>query len=263
MKWWNRSNSQADIETQEASFRQWSVRIERKAFRRNITIALKPNSPIIVRANRKTPWSTIEKFLETKEKWIAKHLQGFIDDQEKFPAKTLKHDETFPFLGENLPLAFVPTPLKRIFFSRNEKNLVMHIPEALWNGVTEEELQEHFPKLQQFYQREAEKLILERAKFWSEQMKLTPASIRFRNQKTRWGSCSSRKVINFNWRLIGAPLEVVDYIIVHEFAHLRHMNHSEQFWNLVEAHISDFQTSEKWLKDHGQSLDFLGPNASA
>lgn len=257
MKWLNRSNSQDSIETQDTRFRQWSVRIERKAHRRNISIVLKPNSPIIVRASKKTSWSSIEKFLETKEAWIAKHMQGFQENQEKFPPKVLRHDETFPFLGENLPLAFVPTPLKRVFFSRNEKNLVMHIPEGLWNGLTEEELQEYFPQLLKFYQRESEKLIIERTEIWSEQMKLKPSQVRFRNQKTRWGSCSSQGVINFNWRLIGAPLEVVDYIIVHELAHLQFMNHSDKFWNLVESHLPEYNRSEKWLKDRGQSLDFL------
>lgn len=257
MKWWNRSKSQPSIETQDTQFRQWSVRIERKAFRRSISIVLKPNSPIIVRANLKTPWKSIEQFLETKEQWIAKHLQSFAESQEKYPPKVLRHDETFPFLGESLPLAFTPTPLKRVFFSRSEKNLVMHIPESLWNGLTEEELQQYFPQLLKFYQRESEKLILERAHIWSDQMKLKPSQIRFRNQKTRWGSCSSRGVINFNWRLIGAPLDVVDYIIVHELAHLKFMNHGAHFWGLVETQIPTYNQAEKWLKDRGQSLDFL------
>ena len=70
-----------------------------------------------------------------------------------------------------------------------------------------------------FYKREAENLISDRIKIWSEQMNLRPNTVRFRNQKSRWGSCSSRGSISINWRLIGAPLEVIDYILVHESGH--------------------------------------------
>lgn len=255
--WWNQSKSQFEIQTQEFTFRQWSVVVERKAFRRTITIALKPGAPIKVRANMKTPFRKIEEFLLQKEKWIEKHMREFAHLAEKFPEKKLVQAETFPFLGEHLSLRFVPTPLRQVFFSRHEKFLQMHLPEQSWSEVTEEHLQNYFPKLLKFYQREAEKLIRERIQIWSEQMKLHPKALKFRNQKTRWGSCSSRGSIQINWRLVGAPVEVIDYILVHELAHLKHMDHSDQFWKLVEVHCPNYQDSEKWLKDNHALLDFL------
>jgi len=199
----------------------------------------------------------IEDFLIQKEKWIEKHLQNFAEHALKFPEKKLVQSETFPFLGEALSLRFVPTPLKSVFFSRHEKYLQLHLPENSWNEVTEADLQHYFPKLQKFYQREAEKLIQERIQIWSNQMQLFPKALNFRNQKSRWGSCTSRGSIQINWRLIGAPLEVIDYILVHELAHLRHMNHSKDFWNLVEEHFPELQKSERWLKENQNTLDFL------
>jgi len=75
-----------------------------------------------------------------------------------------------------------------------------------------------------------------------------------RNQRTRWGSCSSRKSLSFNWRLILLPPHVRDYLIVHELAHLSEMNHSTRFWKEVERMCPDYRTSEKWLKTNGRQL---------
>ena len=75
-----------------------------------------------------------------------------------------------------------------------------------------------------------------------------------RNQKTRWGSCSSKKNISLNWRLIKAPVFVSDYVIIHELAHTRIMNHSGRFWGLVEEHFSRYQEARAWLKDFGHTL---------
>lgn len=254
---WNRSNSRNRIETQEITFRQWSVLIERKAFRRNMTISLKPGEPIRIRAGRSTPLHLIEKLLKEKESWIDKHMQEFERLAEKFPDKKLAPSETFPFLGEMLILRFVPTLISQVFFSRQQNYLQLHMPQELWNRLTEEEMQKFFPKLLKFYQREAEKTIQQRIDIWSERMQLFPKALRFRNQKTRWGSCTSKGSIQINWRLIGAPLEVIDYILIHELAHLKHMNHSEAFWNLVEQYCPSYKQSENWLKENHGLLDFL------
>ena len=80
------------------------------------------------------------------------------------------------------------------------------------------------------------------------------ARISIREQKTRWGSCSSKGDLNFNWRLILAPEEVLDYVVVHELAHRREMNHSKAFYAIVESVLPDYRRAQKWLKDNGQSL---------
>lgn len=78
--------------------------------------------------------------------------------------------------------------------------------------------------------------------------------IAIREQKTRWGSCSSKGNLNFNWRLIFAPEEVIDYIVVHELAHRKEMNHSQAFYDVVASVMPDYKTQEQWLKEHGDSL---------
>lgn len=222
-----------------------------------MTIFLKPGQPIRIRAGRTTPMHSIEKMLQEKESWIDKHMQEFAKLAKKFPDKKIAASETFPFLGEILILRFVPTLLNQVFFSRQQNHLQLHMPEQVWNRLTEDELQEFFPVLLKFYQREAEKTIRQRIAIWSERMQLFPKALKFRNQKTRWGSCSSRGSIQINWRLIGAPLEVIDYILIHELAHLKHMNHSEDFWSLVVQHCPTYKQSEVWLKENHGLLDFL------
>lgn len=78
--------------------------------------------------------------------------------------------------------------------------------------------------------------------------------ISIRDQKTRWGSCSSKGTLSFNWRLMLAPPDILDYVIVHELCHLTHMDHSPEFWQAVEAVCPNYRNSKKWLKDHGKEL---------
>lgn len=79
--------------------------------------------------------------------------------------------------------------------------------------------------------------------------------ITIRDQKTRWGSCSSSGTLSFNYRLMFAPPRVLDYVVVHELCHLTHMNHSREFWNLVEEVMPEYQEYRSWLKQHGSELN--------
>jgi predicted metal-dependent hydrolase len=78
--------------------------------------------------------------------------------------------------------------------------------------------------------------------------------IRISSARTRWGSCSSRGGLNFTWRLIQAPLPIIDYVVVHELAHLKVPNHSKAFWELVKNLLPDFAERRAWLKAHGRQL---------
>lgn len=75
-----------------------------------------------------------------------------------------------------------------------------------------------------------------------------------RDQRSRWGSCSSKHNLNFNWKLIMAPPQVLDYVVIHELCHLHEFNHSARFWRLVEGVMPDYEVWKKWLKNHGSEL---------
>jgi len=109
---------------------------------------------------------------------------------------------------------------------------------------------ENFLDLDEFYRNKAQELIPSIVKKYSEQMQLYPQSLKFRKNKSRWGSCSTSNNINLNIYLMKLPLEAIEYVVVHELAHITHKNHSRAFWNLVELHLPNYKSTEKLMKNY-------------
>lgn len=112
--------------------------------------------------------------------------------------------------------------------------------------LTDEEIRELADK--------ARKYILERVAYFAEHMGVTYGRITIRNQKTRWGSCSSKGNLNFNCLLMLTPAEIIDYVVVHELCHRKEMNHSGAFWNEVEKVLLDYREAVRWLKEEGSQI---------
>lgn len=119
------------------------------------------------------------------------------------------------------------------------------------NELNEEELK---IKLKKFYFASCKKIIGERIKIYQAQLKVKPKTIEVEESKTKWGSCSSDKKITFNYRLAMAPIEVIDYVVIHELCHLSHMNHDRSFWRLVGSIMPDYKEKEKFLVRHGHAM---------
>lgn len=242
-------------------FAKWSVEVHRRSFRRSVSIYLYPNKPIKVVASKGTSQKVIVDFLLAKKDWIEKNFAKFSEIADKFPDKKIKAYEDFPFLGKERKLKVVITLNKKTFVSVTDDHLLLHIPRNEWSANSL--IQEHptaLKEIRQFYKREAVNFLNERIHFWSQQMKLQPSQVKFREQKTRWGSCSSKKIINLNWRLIVFTQDIIDYVIVHELAHLQHMNHSDRFWSLVEQYIGNYKDIMKSLKESQYLVEFLSEN---
>ncbi len=108
-----------------------------------------------------------------------------------------------------------------------------------------------------WYRKKAEERINERVNKYKEQIGVEPNSVKIKKQKKRWGSCSSLDNLNFNWKIIMAPMSVIDYLVVHELAHLKHPNHSRNFWDLVGSIIPNYKEKKEWLKINGNALDLV------
>ncbi|MGL5435226.1 MAG: M48 family metallopeptidase [Lachnospiraceae bacterium] len=106
----------------------------------------------------------------------------------------------------------------------------------------------------QEYLRQARTVFAGRTEHYARLMQVSYHQITIRDQKTRWGSCSSKGNLNFNWRLVMAPEQVLDYVVVHELAHRREMNHSPRFWQLVAEFMPDYQVCRTWLREYGACL---------
>lgn len=105
-----------------------------------------------------------------------------------------------------------------------------------------------------WYKEEAEALFEDRTAYFASAMGAAPKRVLFRDYKSMWGKCTGQGEITYNWKLIMAPPKIIDYVIVHELAHLHHLNHSKEFWACVEAVLPDHKARRRWLKDFGQTL---------
>ena len=107
---------------------------------------------------------------------------------------------------------------------------------------------------ERLYREQARIVFENKIAYYAKIMGVTYGRIAIRDQKTRWGSCSSEGNLNFNWRLIMAPAGVLDYVVIHELAHRKEMNHSRAFWNIVEEMMPEYRKYQGWLKENGRSL---------
>jgi predicted metal-dependent hydrolase len=178
---------------------------------------------------------------------------------------TYQNGDKIHFLGQAVRLSIIPQPSE---FATKACRIEYVAEEQA--GSDEKRLAVYWPKdlgsprphkirmlLVEWYKRQAKTIIKERVETWSKQMRLSYNRIAIKDQKTRWGSCSSLRNLNFNWRLVMAPLPVLDYVVVHELAHLVEMNHSKRFWDLVETHFPAYPECKRWLKQYGPTLFYL------
>ena len=143
----------------------------------------------------------------------------------------------------------VPFPFSRLTLVNNR--LVFKISSC----VKKNELDEFVKKqLILWLKSQARKAFQELVSIICKKYKLQYNDIRIKDTKSRWGSCSSKKNLNFNWRLIMAPETVLHYIVIHETAHLTELNHSKDFWTIVSNRCPNHKESEQWLKEHGREL---------
>jgi len=117
----------------------------------------------------------------------------------------------------------------------------------------------HFQALKKRYVEAAREYIPKRVAYYHQFTGGKYSQITIRDQKTRWGSCSSKGTLSFNYKLMLAPPKVLDYVVVHELCHLTHMNHSKEFWQAVESVMPDYKIHRKWLKENGNNLSVILP----
>lgn len=185
----------------------------------------------------------IHEFVVKKQHWVRQHLAN------QQPATDHIARQRVPFLGQELRLRQV----------RDSITAVTREGDQLWvqisHRVREENLQATVrQRLVQWFTEQAQSWFAGRIAFFSQQMQVNPKQLVIKGWQTKWGSCHANGTISLNWRLLLAPTWVADYVVVHELAHLVHMNHSEKFWALVAEFFPEHQQAKHWLKQHHTQL---------
>jgi len=209
--------------------------------RRTLALILERDGSLTVRAPKRTALHDIEQFIQEKADWIQRTREK-LKTVLNTPPKQFLEGERFLFLGEEYELRLVPPQRPALKFDAGFMLGVSALPRAKAAFI-------------RWYKEQAMRVFSERIKYYSEMQGFNPKKIRVTSAKTRWGSCGANGTISFTWRLVMAPPEVIDYVVLHELAHLKVKNHSPRFWKLVEGLCPDFKRQRKWLKDHGETLN--------
>ena len=194
-----------------------------------------------VRAPFKAPIRDIEEFVASKEKWIAGKISAQAEHAERRGAFAVGYGSFVLYLGARYPVD--PRDGGRAGFDGN----CFFMPPGMQPGQIKAVCEKTYRLL-------AKKHLGERTRHYAGLMSAVPASVRITGATTRWGSCSAKKTINFSWRLIMAGNEIVDYVVVHELAHLTEMNHSARFWRIVGDILPDYGSRRKRLREFQKKL---------
>ena len=205
-----------------------------RANRKSIAITVK-NGLVKVRAPFHTPVSKIDGFVSEKEKWITTKLAEEKEVIAKRNSFSVNYGSQILYRGD----LYTINPGLKWFSYFDETSF--YIPPDLTSLQIKRHCAEHYKDVAEMY-------FEERACVYIEQMVVLPAEIKIDNAKRRWGSCSKKKVISFAWRLLMADDEAIDYIIVHELAHLLEYNHSPWFWAIVEEYFPNYKECQKRLR---------------
>lgn len=236
-------------------FLNLEVEIIRAPKRCGITLRMHPDKILCIKTNNKISQKQIVDFLLSKQKWIEANISKFKTLEEQFKIPTFTEGACFPFLGELKYLHFAQASNGYLFYKIEDGFLVCYLPNnTRADDFNSEELSN---KLKKYYKSEAEVYLRNRLIYWSDITGLRPYKLVFRSNQTRWGSCSSRGHISLNWKLICQSIALIDYVIVHELCHLRYLNHSSDFWGLVETHLPSYETIKKVLNQQERLGRFL------
>jgi predicted metal-dependent hydrolase len=194
-------------------------------------------------------WATIadiEHAIRDKQRWILGKLHERRERAARgVPPMQWSDGATLPYLGSGLTLRLRPAAGTGISYVADSRELTVSLPP----DTTEQQLKE---RVQGWLQQQAKLLFGQRLPLYAEKLGVTYQSFTLSNATTQWGSCTSRGTIRLNWRLIHFSLPLIDYVVAHELAHLREMNHSPRFWATVQSVFPDFASARKSLREQAR-----------
>jgi predicted metal-dependent hydrolase len=209
--------------------------------RKTIAVTVERDRSVVVRAPEGIDASEVRTAVAAKKLWIYEKLRHPQKYGKSVPAKEFVSGETVLYLGRSY----------RLEVQKGEED-IRFVGKFVVTGATRDRANSLFAK---WYRARANEQISERVARHARNLGVQFNAVHVTDLKYRWGSCTPKNNLNFNWKLIQAPVFVIDYVIVHELAHLLEDNHTPRFWTIVKAQIPDYEKAKSWLRTHGELLD--------
>ena len=218
--------------------------IKRSTKRTRVTITVERDGSIVVHAPIHVSGEAISRIVESKRFWIyekTRHEQKYSNHPHP-PGKEFVNGESALYLGRSYRIEIVNEEAECIRFEQR-----FLVPTSL--------ARRRKGAMREWYMARARERILPRVARQARELGVSFGRARIIDSRYRWGSCTVRDNINLNWRLIKAPIFVIDYVVAHEVAHLLEPNHTPRFWNIVRTQVPTMERARAWLREHGQVLE--------
>lgn len=218
--------------------------IVRSAKRKKLTISVERDRTVVVHAPTALSDAVIQKIVDSKRQWLfekTRHPQKY-ETLPHAPGKELVNGESMFYLGREYRVELTDSSDGHVRFFRK-----FLIPKGLAD--------ESYSLVKEWYMKRAKEVILPRVYRYAHDLGVDFHEAKIVDNRFRWGSCTTKDNVHLNWRLIKAPMFVIDYVIVHELAHLIEANHTPRFWNIVKAKAARAEEARIWLREKGQWLE--------
>lgn len=206
--------------------------------RRSISLQVTHNGEMVVKAPMRAPQFLIDKFISDNSDWIEKQKAKL--KKQEITKKSYSEGELFLFMGKELKVEIGAYTVIKI------QGDTLLFPRSLQFRMKKE--------LDVWRIKQAKEFITSQVEYWAKQMNTSYKIISFSDTTSKWGSCTQDNRLQFSWRLIMAPLMVINYVIIHELTHTTIKNHSREFWSRVNTYTPSYRQQVKWLKANGNLL---------
>jgi hypothetical protein len=222
--------------------------VEYSSRRRTVQISVQAPGKVVVTAPSGRSDKELLDAVSRKARWITQKLYMMKSMRSQPVVREFVSGESLLYLGRNYRLALLLDP--------NVKKPVISLTKGVFSITTKTSDRDYLrPLMIDWYKHKADLKIRERIKYFAAKTGVTPKSVAIKEQKKRWGSCTSTGILYFNWRSILAPAHILDYIVAHELCHLIEKSHSSRFWAMLRAVMPDYEVRKQWLKENGVKLD--------
>lgn len=219
--------------------------------RKDVIISIEWLDGVKITAPENITQEKLQAILHKKAPWILNKWRELNEIADPPLPKEFISGEKFSYLGRQYRLKVYQKESGQTTLSFHNGRFIAEIPENVPNKKWKQELYEQF---KQWYIKKGTAKVKTRVELYAPKIMKKPEKVILKEQKMRWGTCTDNKSILLNWKLMMAPIPVIDYVIVHEMVHLKHPDHSKDFWKLVHAVLPDYEWRKEWLRVNGPRL---------